>query len=176
MGYTTVYGTSGMSKKAFMDRELAGSDVRIVDSAMVGSTYYAAVLSVRTGVTFGVVAIVSRKGGNLTYKVMDEDMGPHYYTCPARILDRLSPTTNMYALNWRAMCRAAKTIDKTSATTVTDGMVIRFTTPIRFTTGETLDTFRVFKTGRKVRFGVPGANFPAYRITHWQTRPFTVVS
>jgi len=38
------------------------------------------------------------------YKDMDETMGPYYYTCPKSILDKLTPTKNKNALEWRKKC------------------------------------------------------------------------
>lgn len=40
------------------------------------------------------------------YKDMTESEGPCYTECPERILKLLTPTTNEYALKWRAACHA----------------------------------------------------------------------
>jgi len=38
-------------------------------------------------------------------KFVDESMGPYHYKCPVSILDKLTPTDNHYARDWRIMCR-----------------------------------------------------------------------
>ena len=85
--------------------------MEVVKSAMVGSTYYAAVRTTNSETGYdkiwGAVVLTSTKkddGFNFGYKDMSEDMGPCYYDCPKRILDLLSPTDNEYALNWRRKC------------------------------------------------------------------------
>jgi hypothetical protein len=83
---------------------------RVLKSAMVGTTYYAAIEYTieETGErkVFAAVALTeaSRDGG-WGYKDMDETVGPYETRCPASILDLLSPTDNQYALEWRQRCR-----------------------------------------------------------------------
>lgn len=179
MGWTyTNKGTK--TAKQFMDAEFTSDKVRVLDSAVVGRTEYYAAVEVITNGKPEVVAVCAKLEYrpkdyySFGYKDMDENMGPYMYQCPARILDRLSPTTNEYALKWRAANRQA-VAQRASVPKVQDGTIVKFNTPIRFTTGETLDTFKVFKNGAKVRFGYVGSTFPAFRITRWQDRPFTVV-
>lgn len=105
----------------------------IEKSAMVGSTYYAAVritkraktdddgnyVYVENGQytyeeipreeqrTFGVVILTSTDSHsyyNFSYKVMDESVGPCYYDCPISILKLLTPTNSAYAVQWRKNC------------------------------------------------------------------------
>jgi hypothetical protein len=58
---------------------------------------------------FGMVYITERKNGEFSYKDMSEDMGPHYYDMPARMLarlDELAPNpSGPYAANWREAVR-----------------------------------------------------------------------
>jgi hypothetical protein len=58
---------------------------------------------------FGMVYITERKNGEFSYKDMSEDMGPHYYDMPARMLarlDELAPNpAGPYAANWREAVR-----------------------------------------------------------------------
>lgn len=115
-GYTaTCYKRNGeIDRKTELDYELfrcedVDSGHKLLKSAVVGSTYYAAVKSPR-GHVYGLVVLTrsDRKmtnGSNFFYKDMSEDMGPYYYDCPAYILDMLSETDNEYALNWRKNCR-----------------------------------------------------------------------
>ena len=85
---------------------------RVLKSAMVGSTYYAAVRSERKGQEPQVWAAVfltcgrtKHDGTEWGYKDMDETMGPYEDKCPASILALLTPTDSEYAKAWRERCR-----------------------------------------------------------------------
>ena len=85
--------------------------MKVLKSAMVGSTYYAAVETKTNGTSPYVSAAVfltCGKGSDGTvwgYKDMDENMGPCEDKCPASILALLSPTDSKNALEWRERCR-----------------------------------------------------------------------
>lgn len=72
---------------------------------------FAAVEAVERGRTMveGVVLLLKHdlKRGKDQYQIKDlpESMGPAASFCPERILERLSPTENEYALEWREWCR-----------------------------------------------------------------------
>lgn len=57
----------------------------------------------------GVVVLLKHdhERGKDQYQIKDlpESMGPTATYCPERILDLLSPTDNLYALEWREQCR-----------------------------------------------------------------------
>jgi hypothetical protein len=83
---------------------------RVLKSAMVGPTYYAAVeiISDNTRKVTAVVVLTEvdhDEIGCCGYKILDENMGPDEAQCPADILDLLTPTDNGYALDWRRRCR-----------------------------------------------------------------------
>lgn len=92
----------------------AGTVFKVLKSAMVGSTYYAAVeithpqRPCEREVYCAVVLTSSDKahGYNFGYKDMDESMGPCERKCPNGILDLLTSTKSEYALKWREDCRA----------------------------------------------------------------------
>ena len=103
----------------------------VVRSAMVGSTYYAAIrpLKRRTGKddlfelipeeeqkTHAVVFLTlsnNRTYYNFSYKDMDESVGPAATECPVGILKCLSDTENETALAWRKACMEhAKTANR----------------------------------------------------------------
>ena len=86
-------------------------------SAMVGSTYYAAVEKVYEKVdgkdvyipenertTWAAIFLTSVENGEFFYKDMDETSGPYNCDCPKGILKLLSPTDNEWALAWRENC------------------------------------------------------------------------
>ena len=84
---------------------------KVLKSAMVGSTYYAAVQLLNDDVQEDVCAVVvltktdCKSHWNFGYKDMNETMGPYECSCPESILKLLTPTTNEYALNWRECCK-----------------------------------------------------------------------
>ena len=85
---------------------------RVLKSAMVGSTYYAAVTTERAGKPTEVRAAVFLTCGKVKhdgciwgYKDMDETMGPNESKCPASILALLTPTDSKWANEWRERCR-----------------------------------------------------------------------
>lgn len=87
----------------------------VLKSAMVGSTYYAAVKRTKFATetepelssVFAVICLTStnmKDYYNFSYKDMDESCGPYQCDCPKGILDLLTPTENEYALEWRKAC------------------------------------------------------------------------
>ena len=84
---------------------------RVLKSAMVGSTYYAAVTTEKEGQptkVWAAVFLTCGKGKDGTvwgYKDMDETMGPCQTKCPPSILALLTPTDEKWALEWREKCR-----------------------------------------------------------------------
>lgn len=118
MGWTgyhaTHYKNGKVDRKAECDALLNWGDdcreVAVLKSAMVGSTYYAAVRCTkdgdsRVGAVVCLTSTNSKDYFNFSYKDMDETMGPCRYDCPKGILDLLTPTDNEWANDWRKRCR-----------------------------------------------------------------------
>lgn len=84
------------------------SSGEVLKSAMVGSTYYAAVRN-KDGKVWAAVFLTCGRtrhdGTAWGYKDMDESMGPCEDKCPVSILDLLSPTDSQRANEWRDRCR-----------------------------------------------------------------------
>ena len=85
---------------------------RVLKSAMVGSTYYAAVETKTVTGERQVWAAVFLTCGKTRhdhtewgYRDMDETMGPNESKCPASILALLTPTDSQWANEWRERCR-----------------------------------------------------------------------
>jgi hypothetical protein len=126
MGWTSTHATNykngKVDKKAECDKLFTQSEhywndgdyspkFTVLKSAVVGSTYYAAVERVNnkenTRIVYGVVCLTSvdnKDYFNFSYKELDETEGPYEYDCPKSILKLLSPTDSEYALNWRKQC------------------------------------------------------------------------
>jgi hypothetical protein len=95
-----MHRDAGLTTRQVMEHELPETLTkrgRILASAMVGSTFYAAVQqqpgTPDAGKVWALVVLTWKSSGyfNFTYKEMDEDMGPTEATCPDKILDLLSP-------------------------------------------------------------------------------------
>jgi hypothetical protein len=158
----------------------------VIDSAMVGSTYYAAVerTDKETGVSyiFGAVLLTkgrslpgeAQDGHNFGYKDMDESSGPNESKCPLRILNKLSPLDHPafngrteYAQAWRDRCRAYHGKQKPKA-----GQRVTFAEPITFTDGSKLAEF-VYVTGSKFRTAYTHTG-GLYQIRGWKDRAYTI--
>lgn len=151
---------------------------RVLDYALVAlSEAYLAVETIETGAVWAGVALVHMsRGGETTYKEMSEDMGPGVDRCPARILDRLTPTTSDSANEWRAACRA-RLADRASRPTIRPGARIRFAKPLTFSNGAERGTFELIKgsTFRAVETwpGEPDSlSSTRYTITNWRELAF----
>ena len=122
----------------------------VLKSAIVGSTYYAAVKPLKKYKNietkeivdipkeeqrvFGVVFLTSvdnKDYFNFSYKDMDETCGPYKYDCPKSILDLLTPTESEYANEWRKKCyeTLAKKKDPNALSNLPEGSVIKVVLP-----------------------------------------------
>lgn len=172
MGAVQYHRPKGQTDREHLQAELCGDALTILDSTTKGLTFYAAVRDNASGEVWGLVVLQQRLRGYYNYgrKAMGEDEGPYAYDCPDRILDLLSPTTNEYALAWRAQCRA-RNAARVTRPKVKAGDTIRLAASLSFGDGYEGDTF-TFVSGSV--FTVPGqAN--RYRIPRWRDRDFTVV-
>lgn len=124
MGWTTYHvevspngkiDRKGELDNMYIQKEHIGSDgthypeLCVLKSAMIGSTYYAAIKSVLKNEVnvFAVIVLTSVNNklyDNFGYKNMSENCGPYYYQCPMGILKLLTPTTDELALEWREKC------------------------------------------------------------------------
>lgn len=137
MGWDFSHREPGMTTRAYFEREFSHgqSDAKteFVGTAMVGSTFYAAVRDLASNEVFALVCLTQRQRGyyNFGYKSMDEGMGPDAAEMPSKILDLLTPTDSDWANEWRSRCRrnAQKAID---AAALQRGDIIRLSRPVQF--------------------------------------------
>lgn len=97
MGWTFYHRDKGESNVAHFQKQF-GQGYEIIDGATVGGTFYAAVRDPNGLVSAAVILTrwVPNDPYNFGYKDMTESMGPGEARCPARILDLLSPTIDLY--------------------------------------------------------------------------------
>ena len=109
MGWSYTFKPSSMSVADFFKKEFKGEFGKVIGCAVKGMrTAYLAYEITKDGErkVFAFVCLLnySKDHYNFGYKDMDESMGPYYYDCPKRILDLLTPTDNVNALEWRKEC------------------------------------------------------------------------
>jgi hypothetical protein len=159
MGWTYTCETVGRDKKAWLDKRYTRASPNITStvlkSAMVGTTYYAAVRVEETGnpaFVYGLIVLTDAKrkaSDNYTFgwKDMDETMGPYECKAPAAVLDLLTPTTNKNALRWRTDCRLNLATGvrqrRERKSKPAPGDRIRFREPLQFSDGMSLQDFDV---------------------------------
>ena len=123
MGWTsqhaTYYRNGIIDRKAEMDNYFKEENsangkyhYKTLKSAMVGSTYYAAIEKINNETkereVFALICLTSVNMSdyfNFSYKDMDETMGPNERKCPIGILNLLTPTDYQWANKWREDCR-----------------------------------------------------------------------
>ena len=114
MGWTFYHVDKwDLDRKAEIDKlfnwEENGKSVKVLKSAMVGSTWYGA-LRVDNGESVEVTAEVvltaldSKDYCNFGFNEMRETCGPNKAECPVSILKLLTPTESEWANNWRERC------------------------------------------------------------------------
>jgi len=86
------------------------SEFKVIDQSIRGNVWYAVIQSNNLGIvrTYGMVCLWTLRRGEFGYKELGEDMGPHYYDAPLRmvnLLDKLNPVPSGYALQWRKTVR-----------------------------------------------------------------------
>jgi hypothetical protein len=169
-----------LDEKLTWDSEIG--KYKVLKSAMVGSTYYAAVERIQadTRTVFAAVFLTQSRpratdGMTFGYKDMDESDGPTERKCPVSILNLLTETIYEYAKQWREDCRAYAQKKKQRPKI---GQTIQFQTPIKFGDGYEGDRFQVANIiykGRNLTVYKNPDGRP-YRITNIEQREFTVVS
>lgn len=106
MGWTSYYATefkNGKVDRLAECRKELGRGYDILKDAMVGTTYYAAMRSQKSGKIFVLVALTSvcknAYGSEFAYKDMEACVGPCAYDCPESIL-KMNADTSPYAIEW----------------------------------------------------------------------------
>jgi len=157
--YQPIGGRSTADKDRFLRSEIeqiadkpGKAEIKVIKSAFVGSTWYAAVrISVpdQTPYTVAYVYLTQMgRDGDFGYKPMDESVGPCEVDCPVGIMNLLTPIDQLpgvgYAADWRARVAAAherKAGARRQRARIVSGTRIRFATPLRFTDGASYDRF-----------------------------------
>lgn len=196
MGSTGTYREKGMTDRAFFENEfptMLGKTGHILacKSLPAGGewnrVFYAAVQNhddaeYTPGKVWCLVVLMhnmrnSRDGMNFYYKDLSDSMGPAEDTCPASILDLLSPTDSKYSNEWRARCR--KAIAQAEKSKIADGTIVEFGHPFKFVSGHEAARFRFVKEGRRTYWAALDQD-NAFRFNcrlpkTWHRHDFTIV-
>ena len=168
MGWLFMRNLEGHpTPKAYLDDQFTFArpevQCRVLASAMVGTrTYYAAVEQVTTMTgareVCAVVCLVryylrDPEGYVFGYKEMSEHAGPCEATCPAKVLDLLSPTDNANALGWRARCWAniAQRRAQRAKPVPRPGEIVVLAQPLLFRDGRTVARFEAVRRPGRTR-------------------------
>jgi hypothetical protein len=156
-----IMGWTGTTRYEYQtDREFfAGEfrDCRIIDLARRGSVVYMALEhNLRPGEVWGEVCLTERdrnQPGYFYYKDINEAMGPVESNCPVRIIKKLSPATEPYAIEWRARClqnAAAEAVARKQRRRLAVGDLLTFDHPLKFTDGHIASRFVLAAVDRPV--------------------------
>jgi len=149
--------SSWLSKKLTWTGERGTN--RVLDTAIVGmKTAYAAVETIKPDGEREVWCAIyllkfypnDKEGYTFGYKDLTEHMGTGETSCPARILDLLTPTDHEGANRFRAECR--ERIARRQANKLKVGDYIRFEKPIGYGGAGEFTTFMYCKQGRQTFF------------------------
>lgn len=95
--------TTYESEKAEVERIYSnGGKNEILQCTKVGSVWYLAVKA-PTGLVWGGVCLTKRSKG-WGHKDLDESSGPYHCQAPVSLINKLSPTTDEWAMKWRQGC------------------------------------------------------------------------
>jgi hypothetical protein len=171
MGWLTTHREKGMSNAAWFAREFPS--IEILDSHTKSNVFYAACRPKKDPETvFALVCLLSWAPNDyysFGYKDIEESMGPNEIGCPDRILDLLTPTDSEYANGWREACRKRNAV-LVAKPKVKKGDCVKFTAPITFTSGVSLDTF-TFEARNNFRYG-----YQRFTISGWRERDYDIVT
>ena len=182
MGTYYVNHTSHLTAKEFVEYLLAEYPNSTKDFSVVGNVAY--VLCGNNDHLGIAVYKLERYQGDWGYKPMDEDMGPYYYDCPLRLLDKCSPARTTEARAWRRKVRE-KANGRARAKRIKDGTRVKLDAALSFGALGVHDTFEadtwVTHTGRRSRVWrivTPGSQSYGrlVRITRLESRGFAILT
>jgi len=182
MGWTSMQKPHNVAEWLREQLTWSSADMfsRVLDLAIVNRTEaYAAVETIRKDGSREVWAAVyllkfapkDRGGYTFSYKDMSEHAGPYATSCPARILELLTPTDSEYANEWRRACRDR--LARRAANVLNDGDYVCFSNPYYFADYGAVSLFRYAKHGRMGRFqalDLEGTFLFNCRLPNWRDR------
>lgn len=111
------------------------------------------------------------------YKSVGEEAGPVIARAPQKILDKLTPTDNEHAQNWRRACQ--ERLDRHAANKVAKDEFVRFPEPLRDSSGTTHTLFRMMSPTSSLFMSLDedlGYEKGVFTMKGWRDREFTRLS
>lgn len=189
MGATSLYRPSGMTDAEFFTREfpnMLGTHGRIVAWATRRDcqpyeewthTFYAAVENTpdapyAPGETWALIVCMHKGShGRFTYKELSETMGVFGAYAPDKVLDRLTPTDNETANQWRQQCREHNAKENEKPKRITKGSTILFAHSVTFADDVAEDVFTLVERD-DLRRATDGR---LVRYPQWRRQDFVVI-
>lgn len=128
MGWSFDYHDIG--REAHIKRLTSAShfspDYEPLEHRVVGNNVWQLVLYKPTGRKMICLDLIAKeRGGGWGYKGLSEDMGPCEVNCPLSLLNKASPVTEGYAVEWREKVRAYHA-KRSSKAAPKPGMVVTY--------------------------------------------------
>ena len=128
MGWSFDYRDIG--REAHIKRLTSAShfspDYEPLEHRVVGNNVWQLVLHKPTGRKMICLDLIAKeRGGGWGYKGLSEDMGPYEVNCPLSLLNKASPVTEGYAVEWREKVRAYHA-KRSNKATPKPGMVVTY--------------------------------------------------
>lgn len=133
MGWTVLYRSNSPKnyaeeKKVIQELFQPEEKFEIVQMSKNGSVWYVAcrMKQVEGQPVFATIIKTSMKNGEFGYKDMDETMHPYYYGAPLSLINKLTPTDNARANEWRNKVRQRHAEEKKlrASNVLTNGMKV----------------------------------------------------
>lgn len=107
MGWSSMHRTQPV--KDWFASEIVGG-YTLLEAKIVHRTQLYAAIQRKDGSVYCLVALLRYSKGewNFSYKFMSEFDHPYYYKCPQSILNKLTPTDDKNANEWREACKQNK--------------------------------------------------------------------
>lgn len=160
MGWTSTHKPEGQTAKQFLIEQFTKDEEhntwKVLKSAVKLTVGYFQIEHVikATGKrqVFALVVHITHTPSeyhNITWKEVDESMGPYEVDCPLDILNGLDEPENEYSRQWRENVRAFHASKKQLPK---DGQWVQFERPIKFSDGKHRALFQCKKQNRKTYF------------------------
>lgn len=127
MGWSFSYVDVGRKAhiESLTSKRHFSEDYEPLEHRVVGNSVWQLVLHKPTGHKFITLDLIAKqRGGGWGYKGLSEDEGPYEVNCPLSLLNKASPVTEGYAVEWREKVRAYHARRKTAKPV--PGMVVKY--------------------------------------------------
>ena len=104
MGWTTIRHSGDVIKDLYKCMIGHDENFEILEHSLKKNVIYTETKNKKRNIIYAEVFLYSIKDREISFKGLTEFSGPYNYNCPKKILKMLSPTDDIYALEWRRKC------------------------------------------------------------------------